>query len=77
MLTINVKTSARNGLGMQNTLRNHMSHMKFKETNKKLYVGPMRYLWQPSWILAFCTFPAKICKVVHLGCVEHVDYFPV
>ena len=29
---------ARNGLGIPNTLRNHMSHMKFKETAKKLYV---------------------------------------
>ena len=28
--------SARNGLGMQNTLRNHMSHMQLRETVKKL-----------------------------------------
>ena len=34
----NQQNSARNVLGMLKTFRNHMSHMKFKETVKKLYV---------------------------------------
>ena len=32
---------ARNGLGIPNTLRNHMSHMKFKETAKKFFFDLM------------------------------------
>ena len=37
----NRRNNARNGLGMQKTIRNHMSHIKFNKTVKKIYIWDM------------------------------------
>ena len=62
----------RNGLGTQKTLRNHMSHMKFEETLKKLYVWDI-YGGHPG-ILLFVHLlqgcPPRLCSWISVEIIS-------
>ena len=54
-----MKYVARNGYiyGLQKNMRNDVSHIKFEQPVQKLY--KRKSVWRPSWIFAFCAFPAN------------------
>ena len=65
---LNQRNVARNVIGMQKTIRNDVSHIKFEQTVQKLYTQDI--CGGHLWIFAFCAFPANYLQ----GCLPRLCY---